>query len=129
MLDALNQEIEKVSRRIREEAIEDEDARLLMTIPGISYYSALLIAGEIGDISRFPDSDSDHLVSYAGLSPSTHSSGGRTCHGPITEQGSRSMTSRATEHVSLVNINQMWAVSGKGIRRNRRVHYIEFTTV
>jgi hypothetical protein len=30
MLDALNQEIEKVSRRIREEAIEDGDARLLM---------------------------------------------------------------------------------------------------
>jgi transposase len=79
--------MEKVSRRMREEAIEDEDARLLMTIPGISYYSALLIAGEIGDISRFPDSD--HLVSYAGLSPSTHSSGGRTYHGPITEQGSR----------------------------------------
>ncbi|MGC8614093.1 MAG: IS110 family transposase, partial [Conexivisphaera sp.] len=87
VLDALDQEIEKVSRRIREEAIEDGDARLLMTIPGISYYSALLIAGEIGDISRFPDSD--HLVSYAGLSPSTHSSGGRTYHGPITKQGSR----------------------------------------
>ncbi|MGC9117349.1 MAG: transposase, partial [Conexivisphaera sp.] len=85
----MGEEIEKVSRRIKEEAIEDEDARLLMTIPGISYYSALLIAGEIGDISRFPDSDSDHLVSYAGLSPSTHSSGGRTYHGPITEQGSR----------------------------------------
>ncbi|MGC8613892.1 MAG: transposase [Conexivisphaera sp.] len=76
-----------MSRRIREEAIEDGDARLLMTIPGISYYSALLIASEIGDISRFPDSD--HLASCAGLSPSTHSSGGRTYHGPITKRGSR----------------------------------------
>jgi hypothetical protein len=27
-----------------------------------SHYSALLIAGEMGDISRFPDSGSDHLL-------------------------------------------------------------------
>ena len=31
-------------------------ARLLMTVPGIGYYSALLIVSEIGNINRFPDS-------------------------------------------------------------------------
>jgi transposase len=30
--------------------------KLLVTIPGIGYYSALLILTEIGDIDRFPDS-------------------------------------------------------------------------
>lgn len=50
-----------------------------MTIPGIGYYSALLVMSEIGDINRrFPDSS--HLCSYAGLVPSTHSSGGITQH-------------------------------------------------
>src|SRR5208282_6158466 len=55
-------------------------------IPGVGYYSALLIASEIGDVNRFPDSA--HLCSYAGLTPSTHSSGGITYHGRITKTGS-----------------------------------------
>ena len=68
------------------ETSDDEDARLLMTIPGISFYSALLIVSEVGDIERFVDSS--HLVSYAGLAPSTRSSGGVTYHGRITKTGS-----------------------------------------
>lgn len=59
--------------------------KLLMTIPGISYYSALLVMSEIGNINRFPDSS--HLCSYAGLIPSTHSSGGITHYGPIIKTG------------------------------------------
>ncbi|MBV9178503.1 MAG: IS110 family transposase [Nitrososphaeraceae archaeon] len=63
-------------------------ASLLMTIPSIGYYSALLIVSEIGDINRFPDSH--HLCSYSGLIPSTHSSGGIiTYHGSITKRGSK----------------------------------------
>jgi transposase len=61
--------------------------KLLMTIPGIGHYSAVLIVSEIGDINRFPDSN--HLCSYAGLIPSTHSSGGITYHGAITKTGSK----------------------------------------
>ncbi len=61
-------------------------ARLLMTIPGISFYSALLIKAEIWDVSRFPDSG--HLVSYACLAPSIRESGGKAMYEPITKQGS-----------------------------------------
>jgi transposase len=75
-----------VSKKILVFTKEDEMASLLMTIPGIGYYSALLIVSEIGDINRFPDSY--HLCSYAGLVPSTHSSGGITYHGSITKRGS-----------------------------------------
>jgi len=53
----------------------NEQAKLLMSIPGIGPYSAMLILSEIGDIKRFPDAK--NLVSYAGLAPSVHSSGGR----------------------------------------------------
>jgi transposase len=45
-----------------------------MTILGIGYYVALLVKAEVDDVNRFRSGD--HLCSYAGLVPSTHSSGG-----------------------------------------------------
>ena len=83
-------------------------ASLLMTIPSIGYYSALLIVSEIGDINRFPDSH--HLCSYAaGLIPSTHSSGGIiTYHGNITKRGSKYMRWIMLEcvHVHIIRTNK-----------------------
>jgi transposase len=58
-----------------------------MGIPGISYYSALLILSEIGAVERFPDAK--RLCSYAELVPSIYSSGSKTYYGRITKQGSR----------------------------------------
>jgi transposase len=66
---------------------QNATTKLLMTIPGIGYYSALLVMSEIGDINRF--SDSSHLCSYVGLVPSTRSSGGITHYGQITKTGSK----------------------------------------
>jgi len=86
IIDGLNLEIHEASKRICSEALNDEGTRLLMTIPGISFYSALLLVSEIGDVDRFPDSA--HLVSYAGLASSTRSSGGSTYHGRIMKAGS-----------------------------------------
>ena len=54
-------------------ASKDKYAKHLITIPGISYYAALLISSEIADINRFPDYE--HLSSYAKLVPGTHQSG------------------------------------------------------
>jgi transposase len=87
LIDSLDSEIKKVSKEIQSRAEKEDMAKLLVTIPGIGYYSALLILSEIGDINRFPDSY--HLCSYAGLVPSTHSSGGITYHGAITKFGSK----------------------------------------
>jgi transposase len=56
IIERLNLEIHEASKIICNEALNDENARLLMTIPGISFYSALLLVSEIGDVSRFPDS-------------------------------------------------------------------------
>jgi len=87
IIESLNDEINTVSKKILLLAQEDEMARLLMTVPGIGYYSSLLIVSEVGDINRFPDSY--HLCSYAGLIPSTHISGALTYHGSITKAGSK----------------------------------------
>ena len=90
MIDSFDYEIKLVSKQIAVYAKEDDIARLLMTIPGIGYYSALLLISEIGDIDRF--TDSNHLCSYAGLIPSTNSSGGITYHGNITKTGSKQIS-------------------------------------
>ena len=87
VLDGLSQQIKVVNKRIVVSAKDDEDVRLLVTVPGVGYYSALLIKSEIGDINRFPSAK--QLCSYAGLIPSTYSSGNTIFHGHITKQGSR----------------------------------------
>jgi transposase len=58
-----------------------------MTIPGIGYYTAVLMKSEIGDINRFVFPE--RLCSYAGLVPSTRASGKTVWHGNITKEGSR----------------------------------------
>jgi len=95
IIEVLNGEIRQLSRQLRRLARDDEDVRLLMTIPGVGYYLALLIKAEIGDISRFRSGD--HLCSYAGIVPSTHSSGGVARHGRITREGSRWLRWAAVE--------------------------------
>jgi transposase len=83
----LDNEIKQISRHLKELAEDDEDVKVLMTIPGVGYYTTLLVKSEIGDIDRFRDGDK--LRSYAGLVPSIHASGGTARHGSITKEGSR----------------------------------------
>ena len=87
LAECFGKEIELITQTIHSLALESPEARLLDTHPGISYYSALLIATEIGTIDRFPTHG--QLCSYAGLVPSVHSSGGKTRLGSITKQGSK----------------------------------------
>src|SRR5574342_451740 len=79
--------IAEITQTIKQLVAESAQAQLLMTIPGISYYSALLILSEIGEIERF--ASAKRLCSYAGLVPSIYSSGSKTVYGRITKQGSR----------------------------------------
>ncbi len=73
VLETVEDRIEKLEEEF-EEIVEDYgEAELLMTIPGISHFSALLIIAEIGDIDRFPDPEK--LCSYAGLVPKVYQSG------------------------------------------------------
>jgi len=87
LLERVREEIAAVDRVIRSFSLEDEGARILMTIPGVGYYSALLIRAEVGDVNRFPCAKK--LCSYAGLVPSTYASGDFCYHGHITREGSR----------------------------------------
>jgi len=63
------------------------NVKLLKTIPGIGEFFARLIDAEIDDIKRFRNPKK--LAAYAGLVPSTYSSGGKTFHGKIIKQGNK----------------------------------------
>lgn len=65
---------------------ELEEAARIDTVPGFARTLSVLVAVEIADIRRF--SRPANLHSYAGVVPSTYSSGNRTVHGHITKQGS-----------------------------------------
>jgi len=87
LLENLEEQITDSSTQITTRAKGNRDAQLLMTIPGIGPYSALLLVAEIGDITRFRDSHK--LCSYAGLAPSTRQSGHNIHQGHITKTGDK----------------------------------------
>lgn len=86
LIDYLNGQIKPITQQINSQAKADPRAEILESIPGIGHYSAMMILSEIGDIRRFPTAAK--LVSYAGLNPAVHSSGGVTRYGRISKQGS-----------------------------------------
>ena len=85
LVDIISEEILATKEMIDEVYRRDEDARLLATSPGIGMTLAVLISTEIDGIDRFRSPS--RLCSYAGLVPSTHSSGGKTYHGNLTSEG------------------------------------------
>jgi len=97
VMETLDRQIGEISAVLKRAAVEDGRARILTTIPGVGYYTALLLVAEIGDVNRFPDAE--RLCSYAGLVPSVRRSGGSTVYGHITKEGSRWMRWALTEAV------------------------------
>jgi transposase len=97
VLEVLDERIAELSKIIKQKAGESEDAKLLMTIPGVGYFSALAILAEIGDINRFPSEEK--LCAYAGLVPSLDQSGATRHLGHITREGSRLLRWILTECV------------------------------
>ncbi len=74
-----------MQKRIAIVAGEDNDVIILITIPGIDYYGAMIIKNEIGDINRFPSYK--ELCSFAGLIPKVHQSGDTRWERHITKEG------------------------------------------
>lgn len=87
LIENLNAMVKEADLRIETTVGDNLQAKLLTSVPGVSYVSALTIISEIGDINRFPSAK--QLCGYAGLVPSTYASGQSMRHGRITKQGSR----------------------------------------
>ncbi|KXV02699.1 transposase [Gluconobacter potus] len=83
----LSESIENLEGGIRTHAKQDEDARRLLTIPGIGPVTASLIVASVTDIGAFDTAR--HFAAWLGLVPRQHSSGGKTRLGRITKTGNR----------------------------------------
>ena len=77
--DALTVEIEGLDADVKTAAKGNPVVKQLTTMPGVGVFSALVLPAEIGAITRFHSSR--ELAAYAGLVPTTRSSGGKTAHG------------------------------------------------
>ena len=87
VVETLNQQIRSMDIEIAKDATSEEKAKLLMTMPGVDYYAAMVLLSEIGDVHRF-NSD-EKLVSWVGLTPQVHQSGESNWTGHITKKGSK----------------------------------------
>lgn len=88
-LDRLDEQVRELDRAVEEAGRERQEVALLRTHPGVGMVVALAFVLTVGPIERFPNSRK--LVSYWGLNPREHSSGGRQRLGSISKQGSTMM--------------------------------------
>ena len=86
VLDEISVRIKRLDRVVLAAAKAEPRATQLQTVPGIGPFGALLILAEIGTITRFRTSH--ELAAFAGLTPTTRSSGDKTTHGSVGRAGS-----------------------------------------
>jgi transposase len=85
-IDFLDEEIAAVNRALAEAAVDSEEMRRLMSVPGVNLQTAATFMACVGDIGRFPEPRK--LVSYLGLDPRVRQSGEEPArHGHISKQG------------------------------------------
>jgi transposase len=85
LLEALIAEVAMLDDALMQWSRQSDDARLLLTIPGVGWVLAAIILSQIGDISRFPNPRK--LCAYAGLVPRVHQSGKSRRTGAISLAG------------------------------------------
>ena len=89
LLTELDAQILALDVVVRQQAEGRDDARRLMTHPGVGPQTALGMVLTVGQVNRF--ATSKQLASYLGLTPREHSSGGKQRLGHISKQGSSFM--------------------------------------
>jgi transposase len=83
----LSEQIDDCSRQLKESMENDEDAQLLMTVPGVGPVVAACFLLAVRDPSRFKTGR--QVGAYLGLVPSLYQSGQTNRRGRITKHGNR----------------------------------------
>jgi transposase len=85
LLTWLDAHIDPLNAQIAEAANADDQARRLMTHPGVGPLTALATVLILGPVTRFPTSK--HVVSYIGLAPTVDASADKCRLGHVSKQG------------------------------------------
>ena len=81
----LDHQIGELDQAVEKAAYANQQARLLMTQPGVGPVTSLAFVLTIGEVARFQRGK--QVASYLGLIPTEHSSGGKQRLGAISKQG------------------------------------------
>jgi transposase len=100
LLEAIEARLHATDQELLKTAAIEEQAQLLMTIPGVGVTVAMGLLAAIGDIRRFPSPG--QLASYFGLVPRVSQSAGRCHHGSITKAGPGNARSLAIEAAQML---------------------------
>ena len=84
-IDALKAQIEKLEQAIVATVRRDDDARRLVTIPGVGAIIAASVRALVPDPGGFKSGR--HFAAWLGLTPKPHSSGGKERLGRISKMG------------------------------------------
>lgn len=91
LIDRLAVRIEKLERAMIAVARQDEDMRRLATIPGVGAITAMAIKAFVPDPAGFKSAR--HFAAWIGLTPKSHSTGGKQRLGRISKMGNSQMRS------------------------------------
>lgn len=88
-------EVNREIRKLSQEFPYKDSVSYLLSIPGVGLIIAMTFLTEIENIKSYKTND--HLCSYIGLVPSTHSSGDRQANGKLTKRGKHYLRSLIVE--------------------------------
>ena len=100
MLKGMDQQIVALDQAVKKAAEENQQARLLMTQPGVGPITSLAYVLTMGDVIRFKRGK--QVASYLGLIPREYSSAGKQRLGSISKQGNRFMRMLLVEAAQVV---------------------------
>lgn len=89
IFEKIHEKIEAIDQELISISTQDNETKLLMSIPGIGPITALTYKAEIFDPSRFKDSRT--VGAYLGMTPKQYSSGETTKMGRISKCGSNEL--------------------------------------
>lgn len=88
-VEALDRQVDLFEQRMAEVFETTPEIDLVMTLPGVGFILGVVIALEVGDITRF--GSPEKCAAYAGTTPRVHASGGRIRHGPLRSDVNHSL--------------------------------------
>ena len=87
MLNLAQETEDELQADVEAQAANDETCQILMSIPGVGAFTALVIRSELGDINRFGSASA--LICYCGLSPSVFQSSDNIHYGRLNRACNR----------------------------------------
>ncbi|MGC9385167.1 MAG: IS110 family transposase [Kosmotogaceae bacterium] len=100
-LDFIESQIKKIEKYLNKLFKDDEEVKLLKTIPGIGNILAVVLKLEIGDINRFSTVGKFHC--YSGLIPSIYSSARITRYGRLVKNSNKYIRWALVEAAQIAN--------------------------